>query len=69
MTKEVAVNLNLPRDVEVGLAVRQQLSTDLPATDAPPTSVRRTVLPTETPAAAPAVAVRTDVPATPPSLR
>jgi hypothetical protein len=60
--REIAVNLNLPKDVEIGLAVRSQLSSDLPTGDAAPTSSAKAVLPDETSSAQPA-AVKTVVPA------
>ena len=40
---DIALNLNLPKDVEIGLAVRSQYSSDIPLNTAEPTSVSRTI--------------------------
>jgi hypothetical protein len=45
---EIAVNLNVPKDVEIGLAVRSQLSTDLPSTEIPPPAAQRAAVADET---------------------
>lgn len=60
--KEIAVNLNLPKDVEIGLAVRSQLSSDLPTGEAAPTSITRATLPDHASAAQPQ-ALKTVAPA------
>jgi hypothetical protein len=60
--KEIAVNLNLPKDVEIGLSVRNQISSDLPTGDAPPASVEKAVFPKELESAPPPV-VTTAAPA------
>ena len=57
---EVAVNLGLPKDVEVGLAVRSQLSSDLPSSTAPPTPTERMAIAEQVPVSA---QVKTDPPA------
>ncbi len=56
---EVAVNLGLPTDVQVGQAVRNQISSDLPTDAAPPAPSERIATIDQAPEAAP---VRTNLP-------